>query len=369
MLEQSVQVGTAVGAAGCPVLILDEAGRVVSSNAMAQSMLGLSAEELIARYCRTDLVPSGQSDGAADSLAAIVASPLTVLTLANGDGDNTLIKGTCVTLDPSVIGRLLTLVILDQTKALAPGVVDLSGQRLANAAHEVRTPLCSIVGYLDLLADQYRTIHRTELGKIIKALQRSARWIERSVDNLLNAVDICAGHFSVEPAPVRLAELLTDAAEVVAILAAGKQQGLALVLPEAQATVWADRPRLLQVLANLLSNAIKHAPLDGQVMVSATEIGGQWQISVSDNSTGTPWWEQGYATGEAGHATRLSGAPNRANLGIAIAKYVIEQHGGTMGLTSSPEKGNTFWFTLPSTPAGMDGGVPSSTAPGAATLL
>ena len=355
MVEQSLQRTTATRAAGCPVLVLDETGHIVASNAMAQNMLGLSAEELVARYCHPSLVPNDQSNGVADSLAVNVGSPLAVLTLGTENGEDTLVKGTCVTVDAATAGRLLTLVILDQSRAPAPGIVNLSGRCLADAAHEVRTPLCSLVGYLDLLGDTYRTVRRGELARIVGVLRRSTRWLERSIDNLLSAVEICSGRFGITPAPIRLAELLADAVDVVAIVAAGKRQRLELVLPEAQAVVWADREHLLQVLATLLSNAIKHAPVDGRVAVATAETGGQWQISISDHSSGTPWWEQGYAGGDSCPATKLPGSENRIHLGIAIAKHVIELHGGTMGLTSSPEKGNTVWFTLPSAPAGMDG--------------
>lgn len=112
------------------------------------------------------------------------------------------------------------------------------------------------------------------------------------------------------------------------------------------ATVWADRGRLLQVLANLVGNALKFTPEGGRVMVraeAATE--GFVRFSVSDTGPGIPpehvahLFERYWQARTSDH--------RGAGLGLAIVKGIVEAHGGSVGVTSEPGSGSTFSVTIP----------------------
>lgn len=350
MIDQPVTAAQVVPTAQCAVLILDEKGAVISSSAPAQELLGMSGEELALQYCRINPAASGQTDSLVNS-ATTIDIPLT---LANADGKNVIVRGTCVPLDAGAVGRLLTMVVLDQNFQPAPTMDNLKSETLTAISHEIRTPLCTIIGYLEMLSIQNKGITRRELARIVQVLRRSSKSLEQATDNLIYALHILAGHFGVHPSPIRLADLLTEAIGMVEILAASRSQSVRVVFPETHATVWADRSRVLLVLANLLSTAIRHSPQAGIVTLSAVYCGADWQISVTDSSQGESWWEQartGFEQDGAGESGELTGAAS--HFGMAVARYVVEQHGGTMGMASSAGSGNTSWFTLPSAPSAM----------------
>jgi signal transduction histidine kinase len=119
--------------------------------------------------------------------------------------------------------------------------------------------------------------------------------------------------------------------------------------PDAGATAWADRDKVVQVLTNLIGNAVKFTPPHGQVRVSIQRNGAGWtEISVTDTGPGIPQEEAGkifdkfYQVAQAGKQN--SGG---TGLGLAISKVLVEMHGGKIWVESETGRGSTFAFTLP----------------------
>jgi signal transduction histidine kinase len=123
---------------------------------------------------------------------------------------------------------------------------------------------------------------------------------------------------------------------------------LALNLPATLPKVVADWRRVAQVLGNLLTNALHHTPEGGCVTLSAATSGGWVEVAVADTGTGVPpedlpyiferFWRRDKSRSRAGGGS---------GLGLAIAKQLVELHGGTIGVESNPGKGSRFHFTLP----------------------
>jgi signal transduction histidine kinase len=122
-----------------------------------------------------------------------------------------------------------------------------------------------------------------------------------------------------------------------------------VLLPDEVVPVLVDAGRVGQVLTNYLTNALKYAPVDQPVSVYLEVAGSSAQVSVRDQGPGlTPEqqsrvWERFYQVAAPG----LHGPDRGLGLGLAIARVIVEQHHGQVGVQSAPGQGSTFWFTLP----------------------
>jgi signal transduction histidine kinase len=125
---------------------------------------------------------------------------------------------------------------------------------------------------------------------------------------------------------------------------------LRLALPNDTLPVYGDESRLTQVVGNLVSNAIKYSPGGGEVEVAGERAAGFVEVRVRDHGVGIPAAQQGriftkFFRGDA--AAR--GIPG-TGLGLALAREIVEAHGGRLGFTSAENEGSTFWLQLPTAP-------------------
>jgi hypothetical protein len=216
---------------------------------------------------------------------------------------------------------------------------------LGVVAHDLRNPLTAISMYASLLLEMPRDAD-TQRGQLRTVLELTDQ-MNRLIQDLLDASRIEAGQLRVHPAPLRLPPLLADAAEMVRMAAADRGVSLRVQAADGLPPVLADRDRVLQVLSNLLGNAVKFTPRGGDVLVRASAGGGGVEVSVADTGVGIPpeqlphvfdrFWQ--------GDARRKG-----AGLGLAIARGIVEAHGGRIRAESDPGRGSTFTFTLPAAP-------------------
>ncbi len=216
---------------------------------------------------------------------------------------------------------------------------------LGVVAHDLRNPLTAISMYASLLLEMPRDAdtQRTQLRTVLELTEQ----MNRLIQDLLDASQIEAGRLRVHPAPLHLPPLLADAAEMVRMAAAERGVALRVQAEDGLPPVLADRGRVLQVLSNLLGNALKFTPRGGDVLVRASAAGRGAEVSVVDTGVGIPpehlchvfdrFWQ--------GDVRRKG-----AGLGLAIARGIVEAHGGRIRAESAPGRGSTFTFTLPAAP-------------------
>ncbi|HEY0035645.1 MAG TPA: ATP-binding protein, partial [Longimicrobium sp.] len=140
-------------------------------------------------------------------------------------------------------------------------------------------------------------------------------------------------------------EVVDDVLAGVAGMAAEKEIEAGSSIDADLPAAWADRERIHQVLSNLVGNAVKFTPQEGRVLVTTVAEDGEIRVSVADTGPGIPpehlphvfdrFWQA--------RSTRRAGA----GLGLAIARGIVEAHGGAIGVESEPGRGTTFHFTLP----------------------
>jgi PAS domain S-box-containing protein len=218
---------------------------------------------------------------------------------------------------------------------------------LAVLSHELRSPLNPILGWSSLL--QSNKLDEAKKAKALATIQRNAQLQSELIDDLLDVSRILRGKLSLNVAPVNLAATIQGAMETVRLAANAKSINLQAALKLKDGKVAGDVTRLQQVIWNLLSNAVKFTPEGGQVNISLEQLGSHAQITVSDTGKGiTPDFLPyvfDYFRQADGATTRNFGG---LGLGLAIARHLVELHGGTIEAESlGVGQGATFTIRLP----------------------
>jgi signal transduction histidine kinase len=202
---------------------------------------------------------------------------------------------------------------------------------IANVSHELRTPISALQGVLENIVDG---VAAADLETLRKALTQTER-LGRLVTELLDLSRIDAGVLALDRSAFPVADLLADVvaeAEVAAAAAERKVVFRTEVRPP-EATVYADRERLYQVVVNLLDNAVRHGPADGEVTVTAAAEAGRLVIEVADEGPGIPVEQRERVFERFTRGDRSTGGGT--GLGLAIARWVVELHRGTISVVDS----------------------------------
>ena len=225
---------------------------------------------------------------------------------------------------------------------------------VANASHELKTPLTAIRGYAERLADLALP---AAAAPALEAILAGAQRLGALLDDLLELSRIESGSVPIRPEPVDVAELgrrlLRD---LEPRLQAGGLE--AHVRADGETRAWADRRAVEQILANLLDNALKYTPAGGRVALELRPgAGHRLRIVVSDTGIGIPRkdlpriFERFYRV-DPGRSRALGGT----GLGLSIVKHLVQAQGGQLGVESQLGQGSRFWIELPR--PGPGGGPP-----------
>ena len=247
---------------------------------------------------------------------------------------------------------------------------------LMTVSHELRTPLTAIYGWVRVLAG--REMPRGEQAKALAAIERNALAQTRLIDDLLDVSRAIAGKLRLESRLVDLPGVLRGAVETLTPAAGAKRITLNTTIDPTLEAVPADPDRLQQIVWNLLSNAIKFTPEGGRIDIRAGRADdAHVEVLVSDTGIGIareflPYVFDRFRQADAGTRRRYGGL----GLGLAIARHLVELHGGTLGVHSEGEgRGATFRVLLPSrevrellTPPGRTPARPAADAAAAARL-
>ena len=227
---------------------------------------------------------------------------------------------------------------------------DMKAEFLAHISHELRTPLASIREGTQLLLDQIPGPLTKEQRETLRIMTESSERLIRLISTLLDLSKMEAGMMEYRIVLTDLAHLAQTSVNKVRFLAEGKRIQILIDAPGRRLWVPADGLRIEQVLDNLLSNALKFSPEGGTVnlrMVPDATVG-VIRVSVSDTGPGIPPEDLPYIferfyQGHMQARTALVGS----GLGLALAKKIVEAHGGRIWAESEPGKGTTVHFTLP----------------------
>ena len=212
---------------------------------------------------------------------------------------------------------------------------------IALASHELKTPLTTVKGYLQILDKKISDpSSRVFLAKTIE----HANKIHTLIDDLLNMSRIEAGKLDFNYQEFDLKEMLLDVAETFEH--GNPSHELLTNLDEKPVMIEADKQRLEQVLSNLLSNAVKYSPLGHKVYLDLSIEQDRVRVSVKDEGIGLTEQQQKQVFSRFYRAESTKGI-NGLGLGLYITKQIIDAHQGDLGVNSEAGKGSEFYFTLP----------------------
>ena len=214
-------------------------------------------------------------------------------------------------------------------------------------SHQLRTPLTSVAGFLELLSDGNVPDQKTQQEFLERAYGEEQKLVTL-VESLLNLSRLEAGELPLNRERFDLRDLVNDTTRSLERMASSKDISLRSSVPDAVTTVKGDRKWLGEVLTNLLTNAVKFSPPQGTVYVLCRAKNGDATIAVRDEGPGIAEEEVDRIFDrfyQAESAAKRAGVGT--GLGLYIARGIVEAHGGTMGVKSKQNSGSTFYFTLP----------------------
>jgi signal transduction histidine kinase len=218
---------------------------------------------------------------------------------------------------------------------------------IATLSHELRNPLSALNNAVHLLGIESKDT--AQLKPTLEMMQRQIDQLTRMVNDLLDVSRVTHGKVTLQVAPVDLREVLAQAVEMTQPAVEQKRLRLTQRLPEQPVIVRGDRARLLQVFSNLLDNAAKFTPEGGEIAIAVEREGTEAVAVVTDTGLGIapeflPKMFEAFTQAD----TSLERTTTGLGLGLALARQIVEAHGGRITAESAgPDQGSRFTVRLP----------------------
>ena len=324
------RLASVVESLGDGLIICDGFGRVVQVNPRAQFLL---PEVLPGRSLATDPAPLPALDDALAREVEIVHHERTLSITAARMG---------LKLEDGVV-----FTVRDMTERAR--LEQAKSEFVATASHELRSPLTSIKGFVELMAASDLPDRHREFIEII--LLSTNRLVEL-VNDLLDVARVEAGQLEIQRRPISVAEAVREVATLMAPRFQEKHQDLGVEIPPALPVAYADPARVRQIVTNLLTNAHLYTPEGGRITVSVGAAGDEVRLSVADTGRGMTA-EQMERIFDRFYRAETAG-PGGSGLGLSIVKSLVELHEGSIDVTSAVNRGTTITVRLPRAPAAAD---------------
>ena len=225
---------------------------------------------------------------------------------------------------------------------------DLRKELLTHISHDLRTPLASLLGYLETWTLNHKTIPTEKSEQYIDIATRNAQKIANLIEQLFELAHLDSGNVQVNRETFSVAELAQDVLQKFTIEAQQKHIALSVEPKDTSILVKGDIEKLERVFTNLIENALRHTPVDGSVTVRLSKNGHFVAIDVEDTGIGIPQEDIPHifnAHFKAGNSVRGNSA--HGGIGLAITKKIIDLHQSEISVTSHVDRGTTFSFMLP----------------------
>jgi PAS domain S-box-containing protein len=335
-------------------------GTILTWNHGAERIFGYSAEEAVGKSIRIIIPPDRQSEE--DDVLGRIRQGLVVdhFETVRHRKDGTPID-VSVTISPvrnangEIVGASkIARDITEQRRlrAAAEEASRLKDEFLAVLSHELRTPLNTVLGYARMLRREDGRMNADLRERALDALERNAGSLARLVNDVLDTSRVVTGKLRLELDPCPVDAVVADA--ILTIEPAAEAKDITLdVHVSPDLTVLCDRDRMLQVMWNLLSNAIKFTPSGGRVTIRGDRRGHEITMVVADTGIGIspehmPFVFYRFWQAHTGSSREFGGL----GLGLALARHIVELHGGTIAAESAGEgQGTRFTVTLPTATA------------------
>ncbi len=337
------------------MITLDAHYRVLDLNPAATTLLGRTTQDVVGHGCAEVLRCQNLNRM---ELCGTSSCPLARVlyekkALANED----LILG----LQPEhmcEVSASVTPVEVENDQFVVFAARDVSALKVANSvrsnfvsmvSHELRTPLNSVHGFIDLLLHNHMGPLTSEQHVYLGYTQQGVNQLISIVEDILFMTRSDLGQFAIKQQEVPLRALVRQVVAGLQPQAKKAEVGIVQDIPTASPSLYADPQKTVQVLNNLITNAIKFTPPGGIITVRARRYDAMFtMVSVEDTGFGIPLEDQPHVFERFYQSNHIQQSKMGGyGLGLSIAKLIVEQHGGTIGFDTIPEKGTTFYFTVP----------------------
>jgi signal transduction histidine kinase len=236
---------------------------------------------------------------------------------------------------------------LEKKTAEMKKLIDLKNQFLGMAAHDLRTPISTIMGFSDLLIEGYSEYSFADQMKMIHTIKSLSKFMLRLLNDLLDITKFESGKIMLEKQKVDIASLIRKNIELNNVIAQNKKIKIEFKATETLPEINIDPHKIIQVLNNLISNAIKFSSPGSLVLVEIKKDENQIIVSVKDQGPGIPESE----ISKLFHpfqttSVKSTGGEKSTGLGLSIVRKIIVGHKGKVWVESTIGKGSTFYFTL-----------------------
>ncbi len=271
-----------------------------------------------------------------------------------------------VSVTPITAPDELVILLLARDVSVAREATQMKVNILSLIAHELRAPLNTINGYLDLALTGVGGELNEQQHEFVQRARASSEHLYAMLENLLLISRADAGQLRLHQQVISLRQVVEQAVEELELLASDHNIAVEVAIPPAFPYLYADAVRLQQVLRNLLSNALRFTPIGGRVRISAwtKQVEPSEQPEPSPSATGTePTLQAFLQVQDSGcgippeyhqriferffQVSDTNGRAGGQGLGLAIVKMVVELHGGTVSVENAPDQGSTFTCRLP----------------------
>jgi len=234
-----------------------------------------------------------------------------------------------------------------ESKADQDAYEQARNELIASISHDLRTPLTSIRGYVEGLQDG---VARDEIkfGRYLAIIRNKTDKLNELIEDLFRFSQLESGQLQMNCEEIECTHLLESIVRPLEYEFAEGSASLTVIRPFPDGLVRADPVRLTQVFDNLVGNAAKYAGEGARITIGVSPVGELLEVTVRDNGTEIaseqlPHLFERFYRGDKSRSSQSGGA----GLGLAICKYIIEAHGGEIGVRTLPGAGNVFFFSLP----------------------
>ena len=220
---------------------------------------------------------------------------------------------------------------------------------LLTVSHELKTPITAIKAGAEMLEASEDLPPNSPKARLLRSINSGVARLERLIDESLDYAKMQDATLELDIKPCSSGDFVEEVVSLVSPAIRAKRQNLEVIIPDSTPDIMVDRRRAERVLINMLSNANKHTPVETNISVRLQVDDTYILISVADDGPGISEVDQdrvfnAYYRNSAGDG---KGANQSSGLGLSIAKYLAELHGGRIWLESEEGQGTTFYFTLP----------------------
>lgn len=336
------------------LFVIDRKGRVAFSNRSFEELLGASSAPLLGKTPAELLDLMGEALENPDTVRArwqtLSQQPegLQVSEIIYRTHKRLCLQETSLPVrssDGSLLGRLFVLQDITRAKEID----QMKSEFLSIASHELRTPMTSIKGSLDLLLGGFVGEMTGETRELLEIAQSGCERLIRLINDILDLSKIEAGRMQLRLQPMSLFDSVQRSARTIKTYADSFNVKVEMDSPQPLPDALGDRDRIDQVVTNLLGNAVKFSPSGGTVTIQLRERPDMVECAVIDQGPGIPPDQLPRIFGKF---QQLEGTPKKGGtgLGLAIAHALVQEHKGKIWVESKVGEGSRFIFQIPQAP-------------------